>query len=72
MKLHSYFYSTTKHEIIKIKNHNLLCSLDRLTKVGCINWLVHYKRMRIANKTMYIVHFKHKNYDKSGGGGEGV
>ena len=24
----SYFYSTTKHEIIQIKNHNLLCSLD--------------------------------------------
>jgi len=22
------FYSTTKHEIIQIKNHNLLCSLD--------------------------------------------
>ena len=26
--LFSYFYSTTKHEIIQIKNHNLLCSLD--------------------------------------------
>ena len=25
---YSYFYSTTKHEIIQIKNHNLLCSLD--------------------------------------------
>ena len=24
----SYFYSTTKHEIIQIKNHNFLCSLD--------------------------------------------
>ena len=24
----SYFYSTTKNEIIQIKNHNLLCSLD--------------------------------------------
>ena len=23
-----YFYSATKHEIIQIKNHNLLCSLD--------------------------------------------
>jgi hypothetical protein len=26
--IHSYFYSTTKHEIIQIKNHNLLSSLD--------------------------------------------
>ena len=24
----SYFYSTTKHEILQISNHNLLCSLD--------------------------------------------
>ena len=24
----SYFYSTTKHEIIQTKNYNLLCSLD--------------------------------------------
>ena len=22
----------------------------RLTRVGCFNWLAHYKRMRIANK----------------------
>ena len=27
-RIFSYFYSTTKHEIIQIKNHNLLCSLD--------------------------------------------
>ena len=33
----------------------------RLTRVGCFNWLAHYKRMRIADKTMYIVNFKHKN-----------
>ena len=26
--IHSYFYSTTKHEIIQIKNHNLLSSLE--------------------------------------------
>ena len=38
----------------------------RLTRVSCFNWLAHYKRMRIADKTMYIVHFKHKNDDKSG------
>ena len=25
---HSYIYSTTKHEILQISNHNLLCSLD--------------------------------------------
>ena len=24
----SYFYSTTKHEIIQIKNYNLLCSFE--------------------------------------------
>ena len=24
----SYFYSTTKHEILQISKHNLLCSLD--------------------------------------------
>ena len=24
----SYFYSTTNHDILKISNHNLLCSLD--------------------------------------------
>ena len=24
----SYIYSTTKHEILQISNHNLLCSLD--------------------------------------------
>ena len=39
----------------------------RLTRLGCFNWLAHYKQMRIAEKkTMYIVHFKHKNDDKSG------
>ena len=25
---HSYIYSTTKHEILQISNHNLRCSLD--------------------------------------------
>ena len=35
---YSYFYSTTKHEIIQIKNHN------------CFDWLAYYKRIRIVNK----------------------
>ena len=26
--INSYFYSTTKHEILQISIHNLLCSLD--------------------------------------------
>ena len=30
----------------------------RLTRVGCFYWLAHYKRMRIADKKIYIVHFK--------------
>ena len=28
ISFHSYFYSTTKHKILQISNHNLLCSLD--------------------------------------------
>ena len=43
------FYSTTKHEIIEIENHNYVV-WTRLTRVGCFNWLAHYKRMRISGK----------------------
>ena len=35
----SYFYSTTKHEIIQIKNHNLLCSLNPPNQTWLF-WLV--------------------------------
>ena len=45
------FYSTTKHEIIQIKKITIYYVVwTRLTRVGCFNWLAHYKRMRIANK----------------------
>ena len=59
------FYSTTKHEIIHIKNHNLLCSLDPPNQSRFFNWLAHYKRMRIADKNNVHCTFKHKNDDKS-------
>ena len=36
---YSYFYSTTKHEIIQIKNHNLLCSLNPPNQ-SWLFWLV--------------------------------
>ena len=29
---HSYFYLTTKHEILQISNHSVLCSLDPLNQ----------------------------------------
>ena len=67
--LHFHIYSTTKHEIIQIIKKITIYYVvwTRLTRVGCFNWLAHYKRMRIADKNnMYIVHFKHKNDDKSG------
>ena len=35
----SYFYSTKKNEIIQIKNHNLLCSLDTPNQ-SWLFWLV--------------------------------
>ena len=66
--IHSFvFYSTTKHEIIQIKKIPIYYVVwTRLTRIGCFNWLAHYKRMRIADKNnVQIVHFKHKNDDKS-------
>jgi len=48
ISFHFIFSSTTKHEIIQIKNHNVVWT--RLTRVGCFNWLGHSKRMRIADK----------------------
>ena len=39
---YSYIYSTTKHEILQISNHNLLCSLDPPNQ-GCLFWVVGLK-----------------------------
>ena len=37
----SYLYSTTKHKILQISNHNLLyAGWTRLTRVGCLECLV--------------------------------
>ena len=38
----------------------------RLTRVGCFNWLAHYKRMRIADKNNVHCTIKRENDDKSG------
>ena len=46
---HSYFYSTTKHEILQISNYNLLCSLDPPNK-GWLFWVVGPK---LINDTEY-------------------
>ena len=46
----------------------------RLTTVGCFNWWPTINEWEMQIKTMYFVHFKHKNDDESGkrqGGGEG-
>ena len=45
----SYFYSTTKHEILQISNHNLLCSLDPPNQ-GRLLWVVGPK---LINDTEY-------------------
>ena len=45
----SYMYSTTKHEILQISNHNLLCSLDPPNQ-GWLFWVVGPK---IINDTEY-------------------
>jgi len=46
-----YFYSTTNHEIIQIKKIIIYYVVwTRLTRVGCFNWLAHFKLMGIANK----------------------
>ena len=37
--IHSYFYSTTKHEILQLSNYNLPCSLDP-TNQGRLFWVV--------------------------------
>ena len=37
--IHSYIYSTTKHKILQISNHNLLCSLDPPNQ-GWLFWVV--------------------------------
>ena len=37
--IHSYIYSTTKHEILQISNHYLLCSLDPPNQ-GWLFWVV--------------------------------
>ena len=37
--IHSYIYSTTKHEILQISNHNLLCSLDPPNQ-GWLFWVI--------------------------------
>jgi len=40
---HFIFYSTTKHEIIKIKKITIYYVVwTSLTRVGCFNWLAHY------------------------------
>ena len=71
----TYFYSTTKHEIIQIKITIYYVVWTCLNRVGCFYWLVHCKRMRIVNCkyigvhcTLYSVHFKHNNDKKSGKG----
>ena len=51
LKIYFIFYSTTKHEIIQIKKITIYYVVwTRLTRVGCFNWLAHYKRMRMADK----------------------
>ena len=47
--IHSYFYSTRKHEIIQISDHNLPCSFDPPNQ-GLLFWLVGPK---LINDTEY-------------------
>ena len=53
----SYFYSTTKHEIIQIKKSQFTMQFGPAKpELGCFDWLAHYKRIRIVkNGWMYTV-----------------
>ena len=47
--IHSYIYSTTKHKILKISHHNLLCSLDPPNQ----GWLFRVVGPKLINDTEY-------------------
>ena len=47
--IHLIFYSTTKHEILQISNHNLLCSLDPPNQ----DWLFLVVGPKLINVTEY-------------------
>ena len=47
--IHSYFCSPTKHEILQISNHNLICSLDPPNQ----NWLFWVVGPNLKNNLMH-------------------